>query len=180
MQQSRNSLKRIAIVGPECTGKTSLAKRLSQDFHTAWVPEYARDFLKQLDRPYTQADLLTIAEGQLALEDEIASTANNILVCDTNLYVIKIWSEFKYGTCDPRILNAIATRHYDYYLLTNIDLPWEADPQREHPHEREALFNIYHQELASQPVPYSIINFEGEERFQLAKEIVKKVLHSNA
>jgi NadR type nicotinamide-nucleotide adenylyltransferase len=178
MQHSRNSIKRIAIVGPECTGKTSLAKQLAQDFHTAWVPEYAREFLKQLGRPYIQSDLLSIAEGQLALEDEMATTAHQYLFCDTNLYVIKVWSEYKYGTCDPQILNAIDTRHYDYYLLTNVDLPWESDPQREHPNERKELFDIYLQELKKQPTPFSIIEGSGDKRFLLAKEAILNASHT--
>src|SRR6187402_1758917 len=96
--------KKVAIIGPECTGKSELSQYLADHFNTEWVPEYARAYLDKLRRPYTQDDLLKIAHGQLRLEDEYTIDANNFLICDTNLYVIKIWSMFKYGNCQDEIL----------------------------------------------------------------------------
>ena len=98
---------RVAIVGPECTGKTDLARFLANQYHTAWVPEFARAYLETLNRPYTKEDLTTIATGQLSVENSIAQQANRIVFCDTNLLVVKIWSEFKYGSCAPEINSMI-------------------------------------------------------------------------
>ena len=125
--------KKVAIIGPECTGKSELSRYLAEHFETEWVPEYARAYLDKLMHPYTQDDLLKIAHGQLRLEDEYTMDANNFLICDTNLYVIKIWSMFKYGNCQDEILKTIASRKYDLYLLTYVDIPWQEDPLREHP-----------------------------------------------
>src|SRR5690606_1258045 len=100
---------------------------------TVWVPEYAREYLLNLSRNYQQKDLYEIAEGQMEAENNALEQANRFLFCDTDLYVIKVWSEHKYNACDYRVLQEIAVRNYDLYLLTDIDIPWIYDPLREHP-----------------------------------------------
>ncbi len=170
------TVKKVAVIGPECTGKSELSEFLAGYFHTEWVPEYARGYINNLVRPYEQHDLLAIAHGQIRLEDEWMRDSNRILICDTNLYVIKIWSEFKFGACDKTILEQIATRKYDLYLLTAIDLPWEDDPLREHPHKREQLYEIYLNEMKNQPVPFVEIKGERELRRKAAVEAVEQLL----
>lgn len=166
--------KRVAIIGPECTGKSELSKFLAEHFKTEWVPEYARAYIDNLRRPYNQNDLLTIAHGQLRIEDEYARDANTVLFCDTNLYVIKVWSMFKYGNCEKEILDLISTRKYDLYLLTYVDLPWEEDPLREHPTKREELYNIYLNEMKNQSVPFVEIKGEREQRRAAAIQAIEK------
>ncbi len=173
---SRSKVKRIAIVGPECTGKTTLAEALAQHYKTAWVPEFARTYLDQLGRPYTQEDLLCIAHGQIKWEDEYALQANHLLICDTNLLVIKIWSEFKYGTCHPDIISKMTKRHYDLHLLTHPDIPWEDDPQREHPDKRELLFSIYKNEIERLNVACAEIFGPPEERLKKAVSAIDLIL----
>lgn len=170
-----SELKKVVIIGPECTGKSDLSAFLAQHFNTAWVPEYARGYLENLARPYELHDLRTIAHGQMRLEDEWSSEAQRLLFCDTNLYIIKVWSEFKFGTCDAQILNAIASREYDLYLLTYIDIPWEADPQREHPDKREELYALYKKEMTSQSVPFIEIRGDREARRKSAIEAVERL-----
>lgn len=150
-------IKKVAIIGPECTGKSELSGILAEHFNTTWVPEYARGYVDNLTRPYELHDLTTIAHGQLRIEDEFARNANRVLFCDTNLYVIKVWSEFRFGTVDPEIMRSIKTRPYDLYLLTYVDIPWEEDPLREHPDKREVLFDIYFKEMREQSVPFVVI-----------------------
>lgn len=166
-------LKRIAIVGPESTGKSVLSEKLATYFKTAWVPEYARQYLDQINRPYEENDLLEIAKGQLKLEDDHAKTAHDFLICDTNLLVVKIWSEVKYGHCHPWIINQIKNRHYYHHLLTSIDLPWEFDPYREHPDMREFLFDKYKFELDQLGCSYTIIKGDYQERLDLAIAALK-------
>lgn len=168
--------KRIAIVGPECTGKTSLAQQLAKVFTTEWVPEYARGYLNKLVDPYTQGDLLNIAQGQMRIEDEFYRDANRVLICDTNLVVIKIWSDFKFGATDPWILKEMIGRQYDLHLLTHIDVPWEEDPQREHPNKRQELYEIYKKELDALKVPYQEIQGNEVERLTIATEAITKIL----
>jgi NadR type nicotinamide-nucleotide adenylyltransferase len=169
---------KVVVIGPESTGKSTLSEQLANHYHTTWTPEYARLYIEELPRPYEQADLLTIAQGQLALEDAKAAEANKLLICDTDLNVIKVWSEHKYGECDPRILEAIAGRHYDLYLLTYIDIPWEEDPQREHPDPemRVYFYEVYKNIVKNSGVPWVEIKGSFEEREKTAITAVNSLL----
>jgi NadR type nicotinamide-nucleotide adenylyltransferase len=170
-----NPIKRVAIVGPECTGKTTLSKQLADYFKTEWVREYARGYLNKMAVPYQENDLLMIAQGQMRIEDEYAGSANQFLFCDTNLVVIKIWSMVKYNKCHSWIEEEMINRKYQLHLLTNIDIPWEDDPLREHPHQREMLFNLYEEELKRLKVPYQIIEGTPEERVKQAIGVIEKL-----
>jgi NadR type nicotinamide-nucleotide adenylyltransferase len=164
---------KIAITGPESTGKSMLAEQLAEHYHTLWVPEYAREYINNLDRPYNQEDILEIARGQIRSETLICRQTKELLICDTELIVTKIWSEVKYGNCDPWILNMLENHKYDLYLLCDIDLPWEEDPQREHPHEREYLFNLYKKELTGRALPFFVISGFGKKRLKNAILVIE-------
>jgi NadR type nicotinamide-nucleotide adenylyltransferase len=169
-------IKKVVVIGPECTGKSELSEYLAKELKTVWVKEYARRYLNELGRPYVAEDLTEIARGQLSLEDEAARQANKVLISDTDLYVIKVWSMFKYGYCDPWILNQIESRKYDLYLLTYVDIPWVNDPLREHPDQRLELYSIYLDEMKNQSVPFVEIKGEREQRRKIAVEKVKDLL----
>lgn len=170
---------KIAITGPESTGKSRLAMELAEHYKTVYVPEFAREYIDHLDRPYTQEDILKIAKGQINGEECWIKKANHILFCDTELIVTKIWSEVKYGRCDRWILRKIKENKYDLFLLCDIDLPWEEDPQREHPHMREYLFTLYYDELVERGVPFKVISGSGQERLINAIGFVELVFHNN-
>lgn len=172
MNGNRNSLRKIAIVGPECTGKSELAAFLAGHYGTVSVPEYARGYIDNLVRPYEKEDLLTIARGQLRLENLWAPDADGLLFCDTTLLVIKIWSEVRFGHCDPEIVSALNDSRYDLHLLTYVDVPWEDDPQREHPDKREALYGMYHDQLSAMKIPFVEIKGAREQRRKRAIEAV--------
>jgi len=165
---------KVAVIGPESTGKSTLATYLAQQLSGGLVPEYARDYLQQLGRPYTEADLLSIAKGQCAAEDyyRLSNDPPPFLICDTELTVIKIWSEVKYSRVHPWILTELKQRSYDFYLLTYIDLPWEADPLREHPYKREFLFDLYLKECQNRNLPFALIKGSKEERQAQAEKIL--------
>ncbi|TWW02352.1 AAA family ATPase [Chitinophaga pinensis] len=169
---------KVVVIGPESTGKSTLSQQLAAHYQTMWVPEYARQYLEGLSRPYEQSDLLSIAKGQLVQEDQLAQQANRLLICDTDLHVIKVWSEHKYGNCDPEILQAIRDRKYDLYLLTYIDIPWEEDPQREHPDPtmREYFYNVYRDLVMASGVPWVEIKGSLDERMTSAIAAVDKLL----
>ena len=161
--------KKICIIGPESTGKSTLSRQISIHYATRWVPELARYYVEHLDRPYHQSDILKICKGQLYSEKLIEPFANRFLFCDTNLIVTKIWMEIKYGTCDPWILKNMNAHAYQFYLLMDVDLPWEYDPQREYPHDREYLFGLYKANLEELGINhYKIISGVGRERLKKA------------
>lgn len=175
-----NPPKKVVVIGPECTGKSELSEFLANCFNTRWVAEYARQYLEALNRPYEEHDLLAIARGQLQLEAREMKKANKVLICDTNLLVVKIWSYYKYGRCDKKILQIIKPHTYDLYLLTSVDIPWQEDPQREHPHKRHELWNIYKEELQRQHVPWITIQGDRKERRSAAVAAVENLLIQTA
>jgi len=157
---------KVVIIGPESTGKSTLTQALAAQYSEPWVPEFAREYLLQLDRTYRFDDLLEMARGQIECEDERAKQAKEILFCDTDLRVIKIWSEHKYGRTHPWITQQIQHRKYDLYLLTDIDIPWQEDPLREHPDPdmRTYFMQLYEQVLESSGVPWVKISGSSDER----------------
>lgn len=161
--EKKNRMKKIVIIGPESTGKTTLTKSLAKHYNCPFVTEYAREYIDNLNRPYVEDDILKIAKKQIELEDK---KHGKYLFLDTNLIVCKVWSQYKYGRCHPWIIEQIKKREYHHYLLCDIDLKWEKDHQRENPNNREELFEIYKNELSKSESSFTIIS--GENRIQQA------------
>ena len=186
--ETESLIRKVVITGPESTGKSSLCRQLAEHYSTAWVPEYARAYLeaKGSAYQYKQADLLTIARGQWSLEDEVISNVHAPqhpvpVFLDTDLHVIRIWSEYVFGDCDTSILKEIAEREYDLYLLCDIDLPWSPDPLREHPdpRERQRILCYYLDYLSHQPVPWVLVRGQEEERLEAAIHAVDHFMLQN-
>lgn len=159
---------KIAIVGPESTGKSQLARALAEHFGEPWVPEMARGYLEKIQRPYTKNDVEEIARQQLQEEERLAREAKRFLFCDTTLLVIQIWMEHAYGHCPDWIRKSVEERHYDLYFLCDIDLPWEPDPLREHPMKREYFFEKFLFSLKKMNVRYELVQGYFENRTKLA------------
>lgn len=157
MEKITESTFKVIVTGPECTGKSTLSRQLSEYFEQPWLPEYARTYLTDLGRPYQDSDLLEIAKGQVKKEDEILSNGHKCAFLDTSMEVLKVWSEWKYETCDPFITEHLKSRPGDLYLLLSPDMAWESDPLRENPHDRNVIFDIYKNELDVLGKPYEII-----------------------
>lgn len=179
---SVNKLKKIVVIGPESTGKSTLCELLAAHYKTVWVKEYAREYLLTNGKEYNYEDLFTIASGQLNAEDIITASATeegrSVVLIDTDMYVMKVWSEFVFDKCDNRILNCIAERKYDLYLLCNVDLPWEKDELREYPDldTRIKLYDHYKDIMVNQHVPWIDISGGYDERLQKAINAIDKML----
>lgn len=169
---------RIAITGPESTGKSWLAQQLADYYNVDWSPEYARVYLENLNRPYNYDDILTIARGQSEQEDAFASKSR-LLFCDTDYCVTSIWCKVKYKKCHPWITKMLKQNTYGLYLLCDIDLPWEFDPMREHPDRRGELFDMYLDLLKKHHFNYKIVQGSGETRLLNAIHIVDEYLFAN-
>jgi NadR type nicotinamide-nucleotide adenylyltransferase len=162
---------RIAVTGPESSGKTTLAKTLAERLQIPWIREFARDYLMELNRPYHQDDLVKIAIGQLAEWNKFSSEVS--LICDTEMLVMNIWSQVKYGSVDPIIQNAWAEQRFDHYFVCRPDIPWEDDPLREHPEQREELFEIYLEGLKARDLPFTIVEGNLKNRIEICLRVVK-------
>ena len=177
-------IKKVVVIGPESTGKSTLCEQLAAHYATTWVPEYAREYLLKHGTSYQYDDLLTIARGQVALEEKYISSLKAdkkeqpLLFIDTDQYVIKVWSEYVFGQCHSWILDQIVQREYNLYLLCDTDLPWVKDELREYPdlESRRELYYIYKDIMLNQPVPWINISGNYEQRFQKAVKAVNEML----
>jgi NadR type nicotinamide-nucleotide adenylyltransferase len=169
-------IKRIALIGPESSGKTTLCRQLANYFNTHWVPEYARSYIENLNRAYTSDDILLIAKEQFKTEESLMQTANNLLFTDTEFINAKVWCEDVFGFCPDWILRKVTEKKYDLFLLTKPDLPWEKDAVRENPNRRDYFYELYLKEIETRNFNYKIISGSGEERFQNAVMAVKSFL----
>lgn len=162
----------IVATGPESSGKTTLVNQLKgyQGFDV--VEEYSRIYLQECP-DYIQKDLLEIAKGQLALFNKSNS---ELILSDTDLLTIKIWSEVKYGHVDESILTLFNANLADAYLLFRPDIPWEEDPLRESPNDRDELFEIYLKEIQNLDVPFVIIEGDRDTRIKTAQTFIDKLL----
>ena len=179
-------MKKIVIIGPESTGKSTLCEQLAAHYKTAWVREYAREYLLTNGKEYNYDNLLDIAKGQIAGEESAESNPNfkpstfnfQPLFIDTDMYVMKVWSEYVFKKCHPWILNRIVERKYDLYLLCNVDLPWVKDELREYPdlEARKKLYCHYKDIMINQHVPWVEISGTYEERLQTAIAATDKTI----
>ena len=170
-------MKKIVIIGPESTGKSTLCEQLAAHYKTAWVKEYAREYLLTNGKSYTYDNMLDIAKGQIEKEELTVSSWQSAagkgqlpLFIDTDMYVMKVWSEFVFQKCNTWILNRIVERKYDLYLLCNVDLPWIKDELREYPDlvSRGKLYHYYKESMIEQNVPWVDISGNYEERLNKA------------
>jgi NadR type nicotinamide-nucleotide adenylyltransferase len=175
-------VKKIVVIGPESTGKSTLCFQLAEHYQTLWCPEYAREYLEKYGTDYTYDDLLKIAKGQIELEERILPTVNRqpqSVFIDTDMYVMKVWCEFAFNKCHSWILNQVVTRKYDLYLLCNVDLPWIADELREYPdmETRNKLYHFYKDIMVNQSVPWANISGTYDERLKSAIKATDKLIN---
>jgi len=152
------AIKKIAIVGPESTGKSTISRQLAKYYRVPWVPEYARYYCAALTSDCTLQDEINMFHGQVALEESILATAETaFIICDTTFLTVKIWSDEILGQTPSIVLDALNTRVYDFYVLLDIDLPWQEDPLRDFPHMREHFMSIWHKELQAIKANYVVV-----------------------
>ena len=188
-------MKRIVLTGPESTGKTTLAEQLAKHYSSIHVAEFAREFLNILDRPYEQPDLLSIAKGQIDADRSAQlrlriktnakyssrfrtkSIAQDILICDTDLRTIRLWSMVKYGSCHDWIEKQLTEATVDLYLLCRPDLEWQPDPLREvqSPEEWKMLYEAYKTDLERDAQPFVEIGGTGRIRFEAAIRAINRL-----
>ena len=165
---------KIAVTGPESTGKSSICKIFGDKHDAIVVPEFARNWLES--RPnyrYTFEDVEWMAQEQFRLQSEALQGSSALVICDTDLLVFRIWMEMVFGTCPKWIETESERSTFDFTLLMDIDLAWEADPLREHPHLREELFFRYLNVLENSKRPFGIVSGTESERYENSLSLLK-------
>jgi nicotinamide riboside kinase len=181
LAQRPSSCLKIVLFGPESTGKTTLSEDLSRYYGEPMVKEYMREYLQEVwdseKRICEPSDLIPIAEGQMEAENRLASQATDLLICDTNLLELKVYSEAYYeGYCDPRLLKHALNHQYHLYFLTYIDVPWTPDDLRDKPHDREGMFQRFQNTLEDLQKPYVILRGDRQSRLKIAVEKIDQLI----
>ena len=163
---------KIAFTGPESSGKTTLANLIAETFGGVLIEEYAREYLHQ-KTSYEQIDLDVIARKQI----ENWKVEDDLIIADTELTVIKVWSEYRYNSCSELILDAYNNQTFDFYFLCKPDIPWEADPLRENPDNRDELFELYLNELTTMKRAFAIVEGNQKNRLKICKKEITRLVN---
>lgn len=169
---------KLCIVGPESTGKSTLALRLAAHFKTVCTQEAAKDMIAAKNGQVDYEDMTRFAHAQVAVEEELMTKANRILVCDTDPLTTQLWSEVIFGQCPPDVAALAAARSasYDHTIVTDIDVPWVDDVHRIDPHGREDFMKRCVAALNAHHRPFTIVSGDWEQRFQSSCIIMEKML----
>lgn len=175
-----NSGRRVLITGPESTGKTELSLSLADHFRGISVPEYAREYIEGLEKPYEFIDIEHIARWQIREYDSIKHTKEWVFF-DTWLIITKVWFDVRYGRIPKWVNRSIKRANFDLVLLCAPDIPWVADQVREHGGEsREMLFDRYKNELDAFDMNWKVVTGNGEDRFSNALQLINSNIRYGA
>lgn len=182
LEQLPTNIKRVVLMGPESTGKSTLAKALAKKFNTVYVDEYMRTYLEkkwlQESKLCEEKDIQAIVEGQIQLENELILKANEVVFCDTNALQNLIYAQEYYPNFRNMTVNYCIENHtYDLYLVCNIDIPWEYDILRDKPNEREKMFSLFTKELRKRNIEFFVLSGTLNQRLDVAKNIITKLIN---
>lgn len=163
---------KIAIIGAESTGKTTLCKKLAQRFDAKWEQELAREYVENLGREYNYDDVVKIAQQQIEQEKKYEQDSDKFVFFDTDLIITKVWLEHKYGKVPPFVLERLEKKFFDFYLLCEPDIEWEYDPVRENADNRDFFTKWYKKEIEKLGTPYKIVKGKGEKRTENAVKYI--------
>jgi nicotinamide riboside kinase len=187
---------RIALVGPESSGKSTLAEELMMHGHAGLISDGTREYLDELERPYEEHDLLEMARSHAQWFEDVPGFAEDhwvmvneellgppigqvaTTVFDTDILNFKIWSQEKFGRVHPEIERLVSELHYDLRLLCRPDIPWEPDPLRENPSDRDRLFTLWERELQAINAPYVIIEGDRDRRLRKAVDVLEMLVEA--
>ena len=168
---------RIVITGAESTGKTSLARALSERYAEPWTKEFVRDYVDSLTRELNAGDLDPIARGQFEIEDTGTERAQKLIIHDTNILSSIIYAKHYFATALDWVDDHFKKRSYSLYLLCMPDIPWQADHgQRESAEARDQLHALFKEQLVSLELPYVEISGSREARLKQAIKAIDEVI----
>ena len=169
-------VRRVCIIGPEATGKTTLADRLARHYDTVMVGEFARSLVDASGRRVSDHLFPMILKGQAASEAAMARQANRVLICDSDAFTTMLYRRLYFGDC-PDYLRAEAERErYDLYLLTTPDTPADGGTPAGHPEQRSWFFERSVEWLSRRAASYVVVNGSWDQRFAAATNAIDALL----
>lgn len=169
-------VRRVSLLGPESTGKTTLARKLAAHFETVFVPEYARQTAQSLGRPFAFGDVAGIARSQLAAEDSLARQANRVLFTDTDVRALRMWSERLFDRCPPSVAEAATARRSGLTLVTSPDVPFVGAGAMDQPAMRRAFFTRAVAEAQATSDRVVVLSGSWDDRWTTARAEVDALL----
>lgn len=172
-------VKRIVIIGSESSGTTTLARALAEHYRTVWVPEYGRTYSEgrqYVGQPWRTDEFVHIATEQVRMEDALALLANRVLICDTDAFATSIWHERYMGAPSDDVKAITASRKYDLYVVTDVNIPFEQDDIRDGESFRQWMQGRFIEELSKGPTPMILVSGPHEERFAAAVKRIDEIL----
>ena len=158
------------FTGPESTGKSTLSRKVATRHQGVWIPEYARTYLNRLSGDYTAEDVLQIARGQqYSILQAIRQHPYQDIFVDTGLVVTYVWQLVRYEKVHPWIIEQLTNPPYSaHFYLCKPDIPWEADPLREHPEARDELYQQYLQVMDKFSLDYTIVDQDERSKMSIS------------
>lgn len=166
----------VAFTGPESSGKSTLAAEVAHHFHVPLLPEYAREYLAYSNGLYSPEDITHILREHKNRVNQLIQDGHPLCILDTEVLVLKIWMDYKFGINDPVLEEEWISQPVDIYFLCSPDIPWEQDPLRENPNDRDTLFSLYHDTLSNAKKIFHVVKGEREERFCQVQQILSSLL----
>lgn len=166
-------VRRIAVLGAESSGKSTLCEALAHRYGTVWVPEYLREFVDTHGRVPFESDQYPIACTQLAREDQAARLATRWLFCDTTPLMTALYSRQYWGRVDPQLAGLESRHDYALTLVTAPDSPWEPDGlQRESEEVRQKVHRMLVATLEARGMPYVLLEGSLPQRLRRVEELL--------
>lgn len=167
-------VKKICFYGPESTGKSTMAMRMAELYHTEFVPEVARELVTSND--FSMDDIIRIGHAQTERVLEKAKSANKILFCDTDLITTQVYCRYYLGVVPTVLFELEKLVGYDHYFLFDIDVPWVADGLRDLGHQRKEMFRVFEEELIQRKISFQVLRGDFEQRETILKKFIDDLL----
>jgi NadR type nicotinamide-nucleotide adenylyltransferase len=168
------TVRRIAVLGAESSGKSTLCGALARRYDTLWVPEYLREFVDTHGRVPFESDQYGIARTQRAREDAAALQANEFLFCDTTPLMTALYSRVYWGRVDASLAELAASHDYPLTLVTAPDTPWVADGlMRESEEVRQRVFAMLVGELDARGIRFVLLEGDLPHRLRQVEAALK-------
>ena len=173
---------RVAVVGAESSGTTTLAEALAEHYGTVWVPEYGREYCEALGNLFTHewqtGEFIEIATEQNRREDLAAREANRLLICDTDSFATGVWHERYVGHRSAEVEALSTGRRYSHHLVTNVDIPFVQDGLRDGERVRHWMHELFIERLREAKRPFTVVSGGVAERVRASADVIDKLMAS--